>query len=104
MIAMKIVKLHSIQVVAFKYFDDVLKGVQVDDDNYYIWQHKIQCLLNTDNTLSAITKRRESPTNSAVTKEKQQNHVQAKINYSVQYVIKRRMQNDLGKIRTPLPL
>ena len=38
MIATIIVKL---QVVASKYYGDVLKGVQLDNTNYNIWRHKI---------------------------------------------------------------
>ena len=52
-------------------------------------------LLNADDPLSAITKRRELSTDSTSSKLKQENQVWAKSNHSVCYVILSCMQNDL---------
>jgi len=69
MIATNIVKLYSVYILASKYIGNLLKGVEVDGSNYYIWRQKIQYMLYTGDTLLAITKIRGLSTDSASIEE-----------------------------------
>ena len=81
--------------MASKHINDLLKEEQLDGSTYYIWRQNIQCLLNANDALIAITETKKTPVESTSDKEKQQYQAWAKLNRSAQHLMLSCMLNDL---------